>query len=59
MRRDKQRLDDILDALDWIANAVSGKTETDFVRGRTLWVYATFMCMSTLASIGHWFGKLR
>src|ERR1035441_9415262 len=36
MRRDAQRLNDILEALDWIAKAVTGRTETDFVAGETL-----------------------
>jgi len=31
MRRDAQRLSDILEALDWIAKAVSNKTEADFL----------------------------
>jgi uncharacterized protein with HEPN domain len=36
MRRDEQRLSDILEALDWIAKAVSGRTEDDFVIDETL-----------------------
>jgi hypothetical protein len=36
MRRDAQRLNDILEALDWIAKAVTGRTETDFVADETL-----------------------
>jgi uncharacterized protein with HEPN domain len=36
MRRDQQRLDDILGALDWIAKAVSGRTEADFLADETL-----------------------
>ncbi|HYW41422.1 MAG TPA: DUF86 domain-containing protein [Bryobacteraceae bacterium] len=35
MRRDQQRLNDILEALDWIANAVSGRTETGFLADET------------------------
>ena len=31
MRHDRQRLSDILEALDWIAKAVAGKTETGFL----------------------------
>jgi len=36
MRRDQQRLVDILEALDWIAKAISGKTEADFIADETL-----------------------
>jgi len=36
MRRDDQRLSDILEALDWIAKAVSGRTEAGFVADETL-----------------------
>jgi uncharacterized protein with HEPN domain len=36
MRRDRQRLHDILDALDWIAKAVSRRTEADFLADDTL-----------------------
>src|ERR1035441_10073416 len=36
MRRDEQRLNDILEALDWIAKAVARRTETDFVADETL-----------------------
>lgn len=36
MRRDEQRLSDIPEALDWIAKAVSGRTEDDFVADETL-----------------------
>ena len=35
MRRDDQRLSDILEALDWIARAVSGRTEAEFVADDT------------------------
>ncbi len=31
MRRDQQRLTDILEALDWIARAITGKAEADFL----------------------------
>ncbi len=36
MRRDDQRLGDILEALDWIAKAVRNKTESDFLADETL-----------------------
>ena len=36
MRRDEQRLNDILEALDWIAKAISGRTEADFLADETL-----------------------
>ena len=36
MRRDAQRLNDILESLDWIAKAVAGRTEADFVADETL-----------------------
>jgi uncharacterized protein with HEPN domain len=36
MRRDQQRLNDILEALDWIAKAIAGRTETEFVADETL-----------------------
>jgi hypothetical protein len=36
MRRDPQRLNDILEALDWIANTVGGQTEADFLADETL-----------------------
>jgi uncharacterized protein with HEPN domain len=36
MRRDQQRLNDILDALDWIANAISRRTEAEFLADETL-----------------------
>lgn len=36
MRRDDQRLNDILEALDWIARAVSRMTEAEFVADDTL-----------------------
>src|ERR1035441_4440641 len=36
MRRDAQRLNDILEALDWIAKAVARRTEADFVADETL-----------------------
>ena len=36
MRRDPQRRNDILAALDWIAKAVSGRTEADFLADETL-----------------------
>jgi uncharacterized protein with HEPN domain len=36
MRRDQQRLTDILGALDWIAKAIIARTETDFLADETL-----------------------
>lgn len=36
MRRDRQRLHDILEALDWIAKAIAGRTEADFLNDETL-----------------------
>jgi len=36
MRRDQQRLSDILEALDWIAKANAGRTEADFLADETL-----------------------
>ena len=36
MRRDQQRLIDILEALHWIAKAVAGKTEAAFLADETL-----------------------
>ena len=36
MRRDEQRLADILEALDWIAKAISGRTEAEFLADETL-----------------------
>ncbi|MGD0498467.1 MAG: HepT-like ribonuclease domain-containing protein [Bryobacteraceae bacterium] len=36
MRRDQQRLRDILDALDWIAKAIAGRSETEFLADETL-----------------------
>ena len=36
MRRDQQRLSDILEALDWIAKVVSGRTEAEFLDDETL-----------------------
>jgi uncharacterized protein with HEPN domain len=47
MRRDEQRLSDILEALDWIAKAVSGRTEDDFVADETL-------CYAVAQSAGPW-----
>ncbi len=37
MRRDDQRLDDMLTALDWIAHKVESKTIEDFICDDTLW----------------------
>jgi uncharacterized protein with HEPN domain len=36
MRRDPQRLQDILDALDWIARAIANRTEDEFAADETL-----------------------
>jgi hypothetical protein len=36
MRRDRQRLNDILGALDWIEKAITGRTEADFLADETL-----------------------
>src|ERR1039457_5966025 len=36
MRRDRQRLNDILEALDWIAKAIAGRTEAVFLADETL-----------------------
>jgi uncharacterized protein with HEPN domain len=36
MRRDLQRLQDIAEALDWIAKAIAARTETDFLADETL-----------------------
>ena len=36
MRRDQQRLNDILEALDWIARVIAGRTESDFLADETL-----------------------
>ena len=36
MLRDRQRLNDILEALDWIARSAGGRTETDFLADETL-----------------------
>ena len=36
MRRDRQRLTDILEALDWIAKAIAGRTEAEFLANETL-----------------------
>lgn len=34
MRRDQQRLNDIVEALDWIAKGIAGRTEADFLAMR-------------------------
>jgi uncharacterized protein with HEPN domain len=36
MRRDQQRLNDILEALDWISKAIAGRNEDEFVADETL-----------------------
>src|ERR1039458_2491946 len=36
MRRDPQRLNDILEALDWISKAVAAQTEADLLADETL-----------------------
>ena len=41
MRRDNQRLNDILEALDWIAKVIAGRTEAGFLAGEMLcWAVA-------------------
>ena len=47
MRRDDQRLSDILEALDWIARAVAGKAEADFLGDETL-CYAVAQRLTTV-----------
>jgi uncharacterized protein with HEPN domain len=47
MRRDEQRLSDILTALDWITKVVSGRTEDDFVADETL-CYAVAQRLTTV-----------
>src|SRR2546425_4035565 len=36
MRRDQQRLSDILEALDWIAKSIADRTEAEFLADETL-----------------------
>lgn len=36
MRRDQQRLNEILEALDWIAKTIAGRTEAEFLADETL-----------------------
>jgi uncharacterized protein with HEPN domain len=36
MRRDRQRLNDVLEALDWIAKAIDGRSEADFLTDEAL-----------------------
>ncbi|HUE01075.1 MAG TPA: HepT-like ribonuclease domain-containing protein [Bryobacteraceae bacterium] len=36
MRRDDQRPNDVLEAIDWIAKAITGRTEADFLADETL-----------------------
>ena len=47
MRRDEQRLSDILEALDWIARAIAGKTEAGFLADETL-CYAVAQRLTTV-----------
>lgn len=47
MRRDEQRLSDILDALDWIVRAIAGRTEASFVADETL-CYAVAQRLTTV-----------
>ena len=47
MRRDEQRLNDILEALDWITSATSGRTEAVFVADETL-CYAVAQRLTTV-----------
>src|SRR4051812_1010981 len=47
MRRDEQRLTDILEALDWIGRAIAGKCEAEFLREETL-CYAVAQRLTTI-----------
>jgi uncharacterized protein with HEPN domain len=47
MRRDNQRLTDIVEALDWMAKALSGITEPDFLADETL-CYAVAQRLTTI-----------
>ena len=47
MRHDHQRLTDIVEALDWIAKAIFGRTEPDFLRDETL-CYAVAQRLTTI-----------
>ena len=47
MRRDDQRLTDIVEALDWIAKAISGRTEPGFLADETL-CYAVAQRLTTV-----------
>ena len=47
MRRDKQRLSDILEALDWISKAIAGRTEAGFAADETL-CYAVAQRLTTV-----------
>jgi len=47
MRPDDQRLTDIVEALDWIAKAISGSTEPDFLADETL-CYAVAQRLTTI-----------
>ena len=47
MRRDHLRLGDILEALEWIMNAIRGKTESTFIADETL-CYAVAQRLTTV-----------
>jgi uncharacterized protein with HEPN domain len=47
MRRDGQRFSDMLEALDWVAKAIAGKTEAGFVADETL-CYAVAQRLTTI-----------
>ncbi len=54
MRRDRQRLNDILEALDWIAKAIAGRTEAAFLAHETL----CYAVAQRLTVIGEAAGRL-
>ena len=47
MRRDQQRLNDLLEALDWIAKRIAGRTEVEFLADETL-CYAVAQRLTTV-----------
>ena len=53
MRRDQQRLTDIVEALDWIARAIAGRTEADFLGDETL-CYAVAQKLPIVAEAVAW-----
>ncbi len=55
MRRDEQRLHDILEALDWIAGATAGRTEAEFLADETLcYAVAQRLTVAGEAADIHW-----